>query len=258
LHFHLPRLVFGLVTAGLVAQPAFAATASSRRDGRITQIIRDVNLLLANTAPRAAALNEQVHEGIGVRTGSDSRAELTFIDLTIERLGANSLFSFARAGRTIELTAGSLLLRVPKGSGGATVHSAAVSVAITGTTIILENLRGGGTRLTVLEGAARLSLNRDPGQRRDVAGGQMLEVARGATRLGQPQKADLARTMKTSPLVAGFRPLPSQNLINNVMQQQQQQQAGQPPRQPGGPNAPGGPNVGGPMQGPAGGGPGHP
>ena len=50
---------------------------------------------------------------MGVRTGVESRAELTFTDLTITRLGANTIFSFKRGARELDLTSGAILLEVP-------------------------------------------------------------------------------------------------------------------------------------------------
>jgi hypothetical protein len=116
--------------------PAMIGAAS--KDARVTQIIREVNLLPANADPRAAALNDQVSEETGVRTGGDSRSELTFPDLTITRLGANTIFTFNKSGRTANVDSGSILLRVPKDSGGGSIRSSAVTVAITGTTVIFE------------------------------------------------------------------------------------------------------------------------
>ena len=45
----------------------------------------------------------------------------------------------------------------------------------------------------------------------------MVEVPSAATRIPEPRQVDLSRLMKTSPLVVGFRPLPSQNLINSAI-----------------------------------------
>jgi ferric-dicitrate binding protein FerR (iron transport regulator) len=204
-----------------VSASAFAAESSSK-DARITQLIREVSLLLADAPARRAALNEIVRETTAVKTGDSSRAELTFSDFTITRLGANSLYSFKNAGRRVELDVGSTLLRVPKDSRGATILSSAVTVGITGTTVIFESIRGGASRLTVLEGTARLVLVKARDQQRTIAAGQSLEVPSGANRLGEPKEIDLAQLIKTSPLIVGFRPLPSQNLINNAIRQQQQ------------------------------------
>jgi hypothetical protein len=80
--------------------------------------VRDVKVLPEEAEARPAAMNDKVGAGEAVRTGDASRSELTFPDLTISRLGANTIYSFNRAGRDVSLTNGSILLRVPKGSGG--------------------------------------------------------------------------------------------------------------------------------------------
>jgi hypothetical protein len=211
----------GLFLIGLVLSTS-ALAEPSKNEARVTQIIREVNLLPADAPPRRAVVNENVRETTAVKTGGDSRAELTFIDLNITRLGANTLYSFRNAGRRVELNSGSLLLRVPKSSGGATVVTSAVTAGSTGTTFIFENTGGGGARLTVLEGSPRLTLVKHPDQTGDVQAGQSLEVPPGASWIPQPKEIDLGRLMKTSPLIVGFRPLPSQNLINNAIRQQQQ------------------------------------
>src|SRR3981081_3887706 len=67
--------------------------AETLKSARVTQIIKDVRLL-GGAGARAAAVSDEVREGAAVRTGVESRAELTFADLTITRLGANTVFSF--------------------------------------------------------------------------------------------------------------------------------------------------------------------
>lgn len=209
-------LAIGLV----LGTSAFALPA--KQEARVTQVIREVNLLPADAPPRRAVVNENVSATTAVKTGGDSRAELTFIDLTITRLGANTLYSFKNAGRRVELSSGSVLVRVPKNSGSATIVTSAVTAGSTGTTFIFENISSGGARLTVLEGSARLTLVKNRDQTRGVNAGQTLEVPAGASRIPEPREIDLDRLMKTSPLIVGFRPLPSQNLINNAIRQQQQ------------------------------------
>jgi ferric-dicitrate binding protein FerR (iron transport regulator) len=219
LPLHTVRLTSALVLALIATAPA---AGTSKRDARVTQLIREVSLLSTDAPLRRAVLNDTVPETTAVKTGSDSRAELTFADLTITRLGANSLYSFKNAGRRVELNTGSTLLRIPKDSRGATILSPAVTVGITGTTVIFEHIRGGASRLIVLEGTARLTLVRARDQQRGVAAGESLEVPPGAVRLPDPKPIDLSALIKTSPLITGFRPLPSQNLINNAIRQQQQ------------------------------------
>src|SRR6266446_1174798 len=143
--------------AGVVFFIGYAIAANPpKKEARVTQIIRDVQLLPAGSTPRPAIQNDDVNENTPVRTGDESRSELTFEDLTITRLGANTIFSFNKAGRSGELESGSILLRVPKNSGGADFKTRAVTVGITGTTVILESAPLGDAKLIVLEGGARL------------------------------------------------------------------------------------------------------
>jgi len=209
-----------------------ASAADAKHDARLTELIREVSLLPAEAAARRAVVSESVPETSAVKTGGDSRAELTFLDRTITRLGGNTLYHFKNAGRRVDLNSGSTLLRVPKDTGGATLRTTAVTVAITGTTVILEFTRNGIARLTMLEGTARLTLTNARDQARVLTAGQSVEVPAGAVRIPDPKAINLAALMKTSPLIVGFRPLPSQNLINNAIRQQQQ------PRGPGNPNSP--------------------
>ena len=59
-------------------------------------------------AARAAIVNDNVGAGTAVRTGTDSRTELTFADLTITRLGANTIFSFNEGARQVDLNGGNI------------------------------------------------------------------------------------------------------------------------------------------------------
>jgi len=197
----------------LAAGQAVAASDTSPKEARVTRVIRDVKLLPSEAKPRPAALNDMVSEGTGVRTGSNSRSELTFVDLTITRLGANTVFSFDKGGRNVDLSGGSVLLRVPKDSGGARMSTPAVSVAITGTTVTLEATRAGRNRLTVLEGGARLFLKKNVNESVYVRGGQMEDVPPGATKLPPPVNVNLDDIMNKDPLITDFPPLPSRDLI---------------------------------------------
>jgi hypothetical protein len=211
-------ILVGFITSIAFLLPDLSIGASSK-DARITQIIREVKLLPTDAAAREAALNDRVSEDTGVRTGGDSRSELTFADLTITRLGANTIFSFSKAGRTANVDSGSILLRVPKDSGGGSIRNNAVTVAITGTTVIFEGTRAGRSKLITLEGSSRVSLRKSPNDFRKVLAGQMLDVPAGATTLPMPVNVDLNEIMRTHPLITDFKPLPSQPLIIAAAQQ---------------------------------------
>ena len=214
----------------LASQTAMAAG----KEARVTQIIREVKLLPSEADPRPAAVNDKVSEDTGVKTGGDSRSELTFPDLTITRLGSNTIFSFSKSGRTAKVDSGSILLRVPKDSGGGTIKNNAVTVAVTGTTVIFEGSRGTKSKLITLEGSARMSLTSKPKDFRNVLAGQMLDVPAGATTLPMPVNIDLNDVMRKHPLITDFKPLPSRPLI--LAAAQQPAPPAPPPPQRSGPN----------------------
>jgi hypothetical protein len=209
------------IVAGLLISGYLVAESSPKKEARVTRIIREVKVLPSGSPARPAALEEMVRENSGVRTGDESRSELTFADTTITRLGANTVFSFSRAGRSAELGDGSMLLRVPKDSGGATIRTTAVTVGIAGTTVIFEGNRAGRSKLIVLEGVASLQLVKHPKESKRVLAGQMLDVKAGATTLPDPVAVDLRQIMKSHPLIKDFPPLPSQDLIIAAIQNQQ-------------------------------------
>src|SRR5438045_248713 len=200
-----------LVAAGALI--GFAMSQTPAPEGRVTSIFHDVQVLPTKADARPAEINDKVDEGTALRTGGDSRSELTFADLTITRLGENTIFSFNRAGRSVRLDSGSILLYARKNSGAAEISTKAVSVGITGTTIIFESKPAGYDRLIVLEGNARFSLNDYPDQSMEVHGGQLLNVKAGAKKLPKPGRVDLRRIIRTHPLIKNFPPLPSLDLI---------------------------------------------
>src|SRR5688572_4367230 len=178
---------------------------SPMKEAQVTQVIRDVKLLPGQADPRPAAVSDKVKGDTAVRTGTDSRAELTFADLTIARLGANTIFSFNEGTRTVQLGSGAILLRVPKGSGGAKVQTAAVTAAITGTTVIVEYHPKSYAKYLVLEGTMRIYLKGVLGESVLLGPGQMMILNPNANRLSEPVDFDLERLWKTSLLVQGFR-----------------------------------------------------
>ncbi|HTE92403.1 MAG TPA: FecR family protein, partial [Bradyrhizobium sp.] len=204
---------------GVVSVQAQGGTGSVMREARVTQVVKDVKLL-SGGEPRPATLTDTVRGDTAVRTGPESRAELTFGDLTIARLGANTIFSFNQGSRTVDLGNGAILLRVPKGSGGAKVQTAAVTAAITGTTVIVEYHPKSYAKYLVLEGSMRIYLKGILGESVLMGPGQMMILNPNAKRLSEPVDFDLARLWKTSLFIQGFRPLGSEPLMAEVKQTQ--------------------------------------
>jgi hypothetical protein len=208
---------------------SFALSQTSEPEGHVTAIFHDVQLLPEQAGARSAAINDKVDDGTALRTGDDSRSELTFADLTITRLGANTIFSFNKAGRSIRLDSGSILLYARKNSGTAEISTKAVSAGITGTTVIFESRLESFDKLIVLEGAARFSLNKFPDQSTEVQAGQLLNVKAGAKKLPKPERVDLRRILETHPLIKNFPPLPSLDLILAVADGRAGSESGSPP-----------------------------
>jgi len=200
-----------IMTGALIA--GFALSQTSEPEGHVTAIFNEVQVLPEKADARPAVINDKIDNGTALKTGDASRSELSFADLTITRLGANTIFSFNKAGRSVRLDSGAILLYVRKDSGGAQISTKAVSVAITGTTLIFESKVDSYDELTVLEGDARFSLNNFPNQSSQVRAAQLLHVRAGAKKLPKPGRVDLKRIMETHPLIRNFPPLPSLDLI---------------------------------------------
>ena len=201
------------------------AQADELKEARVTQVVKDVKLLPEQRAPKPATVNDPVRDGTAVRTGVQSRSELTFTDRTITRLGANTIFSFKEGTRIMDLGEGAILFQVPKGEGGATIHTAAVTAAITGTTGIGEfhhvtaNNPHPVIKWLCLEGTIHLYLTNGSKESVELRPGQM-EVTDG-TKLSTPLTFDIAQLVKTSLFFLGFdTPLPSLPLIQIEQERQ--------------------------------------
>src|SRR5438093_8138599 len=199
--------------------PTTFAIVPEKKEARVTQSIHDVQLLAPNAAPRPASTNDNVGPGTAVRTGSDSRAELTFTDRTLARLGANSVFSFGEG--EFDLANGNILLYLSKSSGGARINTAIATSAGTNFTAMAEYHPKSWIKFIILEGHGSVSLKHHPGETRALRAGQMIMVRAGATKLPQPQDIDLSELIKTSMLIAKFPPLPNLNLILREAENQQ-------------------------------------
>src|SRR5437763_14260760 len=207
-------IVLALILAGIVASPA-----AQLKEARVTEVVKDVKLLPTGSVPRPAAVSDEVRDGTAVRTGVESRSELKFPDQTPARLGANTIFSFSEGTRDLNLQDGAMLLRVPKGAGGARISSSAVTAAITATTVMLETHpltkknKNPFYKFIVLEGTARLFLPGHLGESALVKAGQMIIMPLGAKKIPEAADVDIHTIMQSSLLITGFGPLGSEQLI---------------------------------------------
>jgi hypothetical protein len=202
-----------------------SVSADNLRSAKITQAFEDVKVYSGSSTGRAATVGETIDSSCSVTTGRRSRAELTFQDQTITRLGQNSVFSFRSSSREVELKEGSILLQVPKNAGGATIRTATVTAAITGTTSMFEYSPGQWVKLLTLEGTQKIYVNgsKDPVL---VPAGKMIIMHPNGRVVPAPITIDIAKIMSTSPLagedVFGSLPPSAKELIEKTIEEQKQ------------------------------------
>ena len=223
------RILFAIVvTLGLAD-----LTVAAEKDARVTQVIKDVRLLVSSAGARPATINEPVGEGQAVRTGIESRAELTFTDQTITRLGANTVFTYNEGAKEFNLAKGAVLMCVPKQSGTVRINTAAATAAVTGFTAIFESQKGGLCKVGILEGQGCITLKKRPNEPcLEIGPGELITLRDGATSFTEKKKFDIKRLASTGKLFTGFsNKLPKFALqeIQIAVDQQQQENGGPPP-----------------------------
>jgi FecR protein len=212
-------LVAVALCSGVFVQQSIAGPLTS---AEVTKIINRVSLIEPAKGARPAALRDVIKDDLGLQTGARSRSELLFQDNTLTRVGAETYFSFKTGTRDLTLEKGSMLLQVPKGLGGAKIHTAAVTAAITGTTIMMEYSPRQYLKVLVLEGSLRLSRNGSFGDSVVLHPGKMVIMRPDAKKIPDPVDVDLAEIVRTSTLVnfPGSNILPSMPLIQAAINDQ--------------------------------------
>lgn len=188
-------------------------TAAQGKQARVTQVVQDVRLLTTRTGSRPAAVNDTVTENTAVRTGGGSRAELTFVDQTLARIGANTVFSFGDGAKQFDLASGAMLLAVPKSAGTVRVNTAGATAAISGFTALFESHKNTWSKFIVLEGQAcvryrytELSRKRQDADCIILNAGEMVLYKDG--KFTGKKTVDLAKLIATAGLIEKFRKLP--------------------------------------------------
>ena len=194
--------------------------AAQLKEARVTQAVKDVKLGSPQAPPRRVAVGESFRDGDSIKTGVIGRSELTFADQTIARLGAKTNVSFSNGTRTVDLGEGAMLFQIPKGAGRLKIETAAIAVASTGATAIIERHGQFYVKVLVLEGTVRCYLTNRLGESLLLQPGQILIAKPDVTALPEPADFDIAREMKTCLLVREFQPLPSQKRIESEEQKQ--------------------------------------
>ena len=197
----------------LAAGGQVLAAAIPLAQSTVSQVINDVTITeMATRAAHPAKINDLFKAPDVLRTGQNSRAELTAPDQTITRVGANTIFSYEAKGRNINLEQGSLLFHSPKGRGGGTIKTGGASATVLGTTLIVSTTPNKAFKVIVLEGRASVTLPN--GLKRILNAGQMTFVLPGGAQFAPVVNINLQTLVKGSGLVQGFpNPLPAQPRI---------------------------------------------
>jgi FecR protein len=209
------RLIFVLY---LFAGHLAVLWAEPFEQAEVTKAINRVSLLPPD---KPAVRGDVVRGNTGLKTKGDSRAELQFPDLTITRVGSNSLFRFVAGTREIVLDSGTLLFSAPEGAGGGKVSAGAITAAVTGSDFMISNV--GRVKVVCLSHKVTVYFTANPKVRTELRPGQMLDITAGLQRkMPRATTINLGKLLATSKLAesGGFRPLPSQAILaQNIARQ---------------------------------------
>ena len=162
-----------------------------------------------------------------IKTGPNSRIELTFFDGTIVRIGSNAIFHCMPGNPLMILEKGTMLVSSPRGAkrrgvgGRHGVTIQAGSLVVTATDFELLNVQG-KTKAISLNGKTHASFASNPAEQISLKPGQMVDIAPNATAMPAPQTVDLETLTSTSTLMQ-MGPVPSQRAIEQNTTKQQAQ-----------------------------------
>ena len=212
------KKLFAFVVLGSIASTSIVL-ADDLKQSKFTQVVNQVEVVsAADQSQHSAVVNDIFKMPDLIKTGAASRAEMIADDKTITRVGANTVFSFDPANRTMGLQQGSLLFHAPHGKGGGTIHTASATASVLGTTIIVSATGNGGFKVLDLEGTVKVQL--PGGNVQTLEPGEMIFILPGGG-TSPIIVFNLGEQVKGSLLVNGFTdPLPSLDLINDEIGRQ--------------------------------------
>jgi hypothetical protein len=203
-------VVFGAGQGLALAQPMPLGNA------KISYIQNDVSVAdiqvlkvqSGQVAKTPAKLEQPVTKDQVVVTGGKSRAELTFADGTIARIGQHSVFSFSASSRKMDVQTGSALFNVPKGRGTTEIKAGPVTASIVGTTLLVQ-VFGDHVLIYVYEGTVvQGDIN--------ITAGKVLRINNdGSTAL---EDFDVNAGVKNAALFSKFIDAPSTDVIELALQ----------------------------------------
>ena len=193
-----------LVTALAASQLLASGYAGSIDHAKITEVVNDVSVVNPQTTHSAHARADQIFAVPNLmKTGPDSRSEMIADDMSVTRVGADTIFSFEPRERLIDLHQGSVLFHSDPGKGGGTIRTVAATAAVLGPTIIVSVTKHGAFKLLVLVGTATATTPN--GKKQILHSGQMVFIPPGGKIPGSALTFRLKDEVKTAQLIRGFK-----------------------------------------------------
>lgn len=211
-------VVFLFLAPGLSS----ATSPAQVNEGRVTAIFKNVNLS-SHSGSRPARLNDRVEDNAILRTGDQSRAELSFADQSVVRLWARTIISRKDSARNLYLEDGAAFLRVPRGAVITTVIGPGVAADISGTSVLFQ-CHSNVFKFLVLEGTARLYRPDQLGESVLVSAGQLV-FGNPKAALSDPVDFDINHFLKTSRFITDFGPLRGGAAMAADIQKQQDEKS---------------------------------
>jgi hypothetical protein len=201
---HLFGFLLGLYVASTGA--LFASDSSATVTEAVNQVTHGS---LESSKSFPAPTGTHLPLGEYLMTGLKSRAELELANLSITRLGANTIFNYSPSNNEIDLQAGTVLFSKPKDGKQMNIKTASVTAAIVGTTGFIQK-QGKAIIFGLVEGHSTVTIG---GKNFNITSGEIVKFTP-----GQPPQFfffNVPLFLKTSPLITKFKHhLPTQSYID--------------------------------------------
>jgi hypothetical protein len=193
--------------------------AADFKQAKVTQVVNEVQIISADQTKKDAVVDDFFKIPDILRTGPASRAELVAQDDTVTRVGANTIFSYDPANRTIDLQQGCLLFHSPHGKGGGSIHTGSATASVLGSSLIVSATLNGGFKVICLQDKVYIVLPN--GLHQQLFPGQLTYILPGSDHLAPILLFQLDDLVTHSLLLIGFNhSLPGLQLILEEIERQ--------------------------------------
>jgi hypothetical protein len=195
------------------------ALAMPRPDAVVTRVVGNATVGAAAGGSHTLRVGDRVRIGDALRTGVDSRLEVTFPDEAIARLGAETSIVSKNGSRNLILDGGVLFVDAPRKAHVA-IRAGGYAASISASTMLFE-FRPDVYKFMVIDGTSRLYRPAHFGDSVLVRAGQLV-IGDPAQPVSDPVDFEIARFIKTSCFIADFAPLPNAKSLVSAGGQQEQ------------------------------------